>query len=109
MPYRRHPTDHRAEEAAWQWQKLTYDEWIDAATKDASWIVHWQRRNNLSDGDAAEELGLSVSAYRKQRAGKRKVSKQTAKLAIKYPFNVQLMFDIAQIALTVTQRHISGR
>ncbi len=109
MPYRRHPRDHRSDDAAGQWHKLTYEGWLEAATRDASWIVHWQHRNNLSDGEAADELGLSVSAYRKQRAGKRKVSKQTAKLAIKYPFNVQLMFDIAQIALTVTQRHISGR
>jgi hypothetical protein len=55
-------------------------------TPDAAWpntlLVEWQRRQNLSDQQAADLLGLSISAYRNQKSGRSAVSKQTARLAL---------------------------
>jgi hypothetical protein len=72
MPYRRHPTDHRdarapSSENAWDFHRL----------------VAWQRDGNFSDQQAADELALSLSAFRRQRSGRSPVSGQTVKLALR--------------------------
>jgi hypothetical protein len=59
---------------------------IPDTTPDAAWtnalLVEWQRRQNLSDQQAADLLALSISAYRNQRSGRSAVGAQTAMLAL---------------------------
>jgi hypothetical protein len=61
-------------------------------TPDAAWLVEWQRRQNLSDEQAADLLALSISAYRNQRSGRSAVRAQTAMLAL---FTDGLPYEVA--------------
>jgi hypothetical protein len=76
--YQRHPTNHVDGPP----RQRSHEEWLVDALQDYEWLREWQRQNNYSDQQAADELALSLSAFRRQRSGGSRVSRQTAKLAI---------------------------
>jgi hypothetical protein len=68
MPYRRHPTDHREARA-----RPSDEDWRGAVenARDYRWLVAWQRNNNFSDEQAADEASSSIfCSYRQVRFGR---------------------------------------
>ncbi len=79
VAYQRHPSNHRDIHEAWP---TSHREWSNALVKDAKWLIEWQRRNNLSDTQAADELGMPLGTYRNKRSGRSKISVTLAKLVV---------------------------
>lgn len=66
-------------------------------------LADWQRENRLTNADAARLLGLSVSAYCRQKSGRSRVSRQT-KLLCNYVEIVNTNWlNIAEIATNLAR------
>jgi hypothetical protein len=55
---------------------------LPVVSVDAEWLWQWQLKNNFTDEVAAERLALSVSSFKRQKSGRSRVSRQTARLAL---------------------------
>jgi hypothetical protein len=65
----------------------------------AQYLTDWKRQHGLTDERAAAWCRLSVSAFKRQRAGLVKHCRQTVALAELYPIHNVAWLDVAEAAL----------
>src|SRR5882724_5843803 len=71
---------------------------------EPEWLGAWQRRHRYTDRAAAEVLGLSVSAFRRQRASARS-SRQTELLVDYVTIHRTNWLEIAEIATKLARKY----
>jgi hypothetical protein len=77
---------------------------LPAEVNPAAWLRRWQRDNRFTDSAAADELGLSLSAFRRQKTGRARVSRQTYLLALYTSVHRRDWLDIAEICYRLARR-----
>jgi hypothetical protein len=104
VPYRRHPTDH----IDGQPRQRSREEWRLDSFRDYRWIREWQRLNDYGDKKAAAKLGLSVSAFRRQRSGRSPVSRQTVMLAIQSILDLPGLLKTCRMIIKMDEMNTLG-
>jgi hypothetical protein len=82
---------------------------LPAEVNPAAWLRRWQHDDRFTDGVAAARLGLSERAYRRQKTGCSRVTRQTLLLAQYVPLLEPVWLDVAQIAYRLAYATGRGR
>src|SRR5882757_10083698 len=76
---------------------------LPAEVNPAAWLRRWQRDNRFTDARAAAALGLSERAFRRQKTGRSRVTRQTFLLAEYVSIHRRDWLHVAEVALTLAR------